>query len=185
MNWNPFKKQEEEESFDPLSDLSLSKLKPGYVLDYDLKSWQVTAHNRYDYDGDWTDEWELTCADEVLYLEREVDDEETWVIYRKIPLTEIEEDVRSAILENDDPPNSLTHKGKAYEAESSDAGHFHRGSEGATGGVGQEFVNWTYVDESEKFVLVVEQWGENEFAVSAGEFVQTYQFSDILPGTVS
>ena len=182
MNWNPFKKKEEEELLDPLSDLSLSKLKPGYVLDYDMKTWQVTAHNRYDYDGDWTDEWELTSAKEVRYLEREVDDEETWVLYRKISLSGIEEDARGEILENDDPPNILTFEGTAYEAESSDAGYFHRGGEQATGGSGQEFVSWTYVDESEKLVLVVEQWGEDEFAATVGEFVQTYQFSDILPG---
>ena len=107
MNWNPFKKKQEEESLDPLSDLSLSRLKPGYVLDYDLKTWQVTAHNRYDYDGDWADEWELTCAAGVLYLEREVDDEETWAVYRKIDLDEIQEDVRAAIMEDDDPPNHV------------------------------------------------------------------------------
>jgi hypothetical protein len=182
MNWNPFKKKQEEESLDPLSDLSLSRLKPGYVLDYDLKTWQVTAHNRYDYDGDWADEWELTCAAGVLYLEREVDDEETWAVYRKIDLDEIQEDVRAAIMEDDDPPNHVTAGGVTYEAESSDAGYFHRGGEKATGGSGKEFVNWSYADESEKKLLVIEQWGENDFAASVGEVVTPFQFSDILPG---
>jgi hypothetical protein len=182
MNWNPFKKKEEEDSFDPLSDLSLPLLKPGYVLDYDLKTWQVTAHNRYDYDGDWTDEWELTCTEGVLYLEREVDDDETWAVYAKISLPDIKEDVRASIMEDEDPPNTVTFDGVAYEAESSDAGHFHRGGEKATGGSGKEFVNWTYVDDSEKKVLVIEQWGENDFAASAGEFVKPFQFSNILPG---
>jgi hypothetical protein len=165
-----------------LSDLSLSRLKPGYVLDYDLKTWQVTAHNRYDYDGDWADEWELTCADDVLFLEREVDDDETWAVYRKIELSEIQEDVRAAIMEDDDPPNHVTAGGVTYEAESSDSGYFHRGGEKATGGSGKEFVNWSYADASEKKLLVIEQWGENDFAASVGEIVAPFQFSDILPG---
>ena len=55
------------------------------------------------------------------------------------------------------------------------------GGESAAGS-GEEFINWSYVDESEKQVLVIEQWGENEFAASAGEVVEPYQFSNILPG---
>ena len=180
--WNPFKKKDQEDALDPLSDLTLSALKKGYFLDYDLKTWEVTAHNRYDYDGDWTDEWELTSADEVRYLEREVDDEEIWVLYRKVSVSDIDDDVRSTILEDDDPPNVVSFEGVTYEAESSDAGHFHRDGGMSTGGPGKEFVNWTYVDEAEKLVLVIEQWGEDEFAVSAGEFVKPFMFSSILPG---
>ena len=89
MNWNPFKKKEEEpEAIDPLN-LSLSDLKPGYVLDYDLKTWQVTAHHYYDYDGDRVDEWELACGDDVAYLDREEDDGISWTLTRKIRVTDI------------------------------------------------------------------------------------------------
>ena len=183
MNWNPFKKKEEEPGIDPLSDLTLSRLKKGYYVDYDLKAWEVTAHNRYDYDGEWTDEWELTSSSEVRYLELEVDDAETWTLYRKVAVTEIEEDVRAEILENEDPPSVIHFEGKEYEAESSDAGHFYKDGGSNPSGSGQEFINWSYVDESEKLALLIEQWGENEFAASAGEVVETYQFNNILPGT--
>ena len=181
--WNPFKKKEpEEEAIDPLKDLSLSGLKKGYYLDYDLKTWEVTAHNRYDYDGDWTDEWELTSASEVRYLEREVDDEESWVLYRKMPVSEIEEDVAAVIREDDDPPNVVTYGGESFDADSMEAGLFYR--EGGTnpGGQGKEFVAWSYMDAAEKRVLVIEQWGENEFAAAIGDVVEPYMFSDILPG---
>jgi hypothetical protein len=179
MKWNPFKKkQDEEPDFDPLSDLSLDTLKVGYILDYDLTSWKVTAHNRYDYEGDWTDEWELSSADEVRYLEREEDDDVSWVLYRKISLDAIEEDVPAHIIEHEDPPETVTCEGVQYEAESSDAGHFHRnGAE-----EGKPFVNWTYECENEKQVLLIEQWGESDFEASFGEVVEPYQFSNILPG---
>jgi hypothetical protein len=119
----------------------------------------------------------------VIYLEREVDDEETLAVYSKISVTDIEQDVQAAIMTDDDPPNTVTYEGIIYEAESSDAGYFHRGGEEATGGVGKEFVNWSYVDASNKLVLVIEQWGENEFAASAGSMVEPYEFSSILPGS--
>ncbi len=178
MDWNPFKKKQEEPEIDPLVDLSLATLQVGYLVDYDLTTWKVTAHNRYDYDGDWTDEWELSSANEVRYLEREEDDEVSWVIYRKISLDAIEEDVADHILEHEDPPETVTCEGVEFEAESSDAGHFHRnGAED-----GKPFVNWTYVDDSDRQVLLIEQWGENEFEASLGEIVKEYQFSNILPG---
>ncbi len=179
MKWNPFsKKKEQEPELDPLSDLSLDRLKVGYILDYDLESWQVTAHNRYDYDGDWTDEWEIKCAGETRYLEREEDDEVSWVLYRKIPLDTIEENVATHILDHEDPPDAVTCDGVRYEAESSDAGHFHRNQSED----GKPFVNWTYVGQTDTQVLLIEQWGESDFEASLGDVVQPYQFSNILPG---
>jgi len=84
MNWNPFRKKTDE--VDPVVDFTLSDLKPGYVVDYDLKTWKVTAQNHYDFDGDRVNEWELTCADEVMYLDREEDDGLCWTISRKVPV---------------------------------------------------------------------------------------------------
>ena len=90
MNWNPFKKKKDES--DPVVDFTLSDLKPGYVVDYDLKTWKVTAKNHYDFDGDRVDEWELTCADDVMYLEREEDDGLSWTVSRKIPISRVDGD---------------------------------------------------------------------------------------------
>ena len=178
MKWNPFNKKNDEPELDPLTDLTLDTLKVGYIVDYDLASWKVTAHNRYDYDGDWTDEWELTSADQVRYLEREEDDEVSWVLYRKISLDAIEEDVAAHITEHEDPPETVTYQSVQYQADSSDAGHFHRNSAEE----GKPFVNWTYEGRDDKQVLLIEQWGESDFEASYGEMVETYQFSNILPG---
>ncbi len=178
MSWNPFKKKDQEPELDPLKDLTLSGMKPGFVVDYDLKTWQVTAQHRYDYEGDTTDEWELTCADEVLLLEREEDDGVTWTLTRKIGANAIEGNLRAHMKENDDPPDTVTHNGTSYHGESSDVGQFYRNGEDP----GLEFISWSYADDSGKKVLFIEQWGDDEFDASAGEIVEEYQFSDILPG---
>ncbi len=177
MNWNPFKKRERESKTpDPLS-LALSDLKPGYVLDYDLKTWQVTAHHYYDYDGDRVDEWELTCGDDVAYLDRAEDDGTTWTLTRKIRLSDIQGNIHAHMRHNDDPPDEVTYNGVIYYGDSSAVGCYHKNGEHS----GQEFIIWNYSDESLKRTLSLEQWGDDDYDAAVGEIVEEYQFSDILP----
>ena len=177
MNWNLFKKKDKEAEVDPLRDLTLSDLKPGFVFDYDLKTWQVTAQHVYDYDGDRVDEWEISCADEVLYLDREDDDELEWTLSKKIRLNDIDGDLRSHLKEHEDPPETISYNGIEYSAESSDVGHFYENC----GDEGQEFIVWDYLDSAEKRTLSIEQGGDDELEASAGNIVEEFQFSDILP----
>ena len=177
MAWNPFrKKKSEPESVDPLR-LSLSDLKPGYVLDYDLKTWQVTAHHTYDFDGDRIDEWELSSADEVRYLEREDDDGITWTLSQKIRLSDIDGSLRTQLRNEEDPPEEVTCRGVTYYGESSSVGKFYQNGESPP----RELIAWDYLDDTEKNTLSIEQWGDDEFEVSIGEIVEDYQFSSILP----
>jgi hypothetical protein len=82
---NLFKKKNKDE-FDPLTDLVLSKLRVGYFLDYDLKTWEVTGYNKYDFgEGYITKEWELSSGREKWYLERAENDE---IEYRWVYLEE-------------------------------------------------------------------------------------------------
>lgn len=174
-----FLKDKKEDDFDPLQDLELSKLKVGYYLDYDLKTWEVTAYNRYDYgDGYYGQEWELTCGREKLYLEREEDDEVVWTISKKLPLGAIEGNVTRHIIDHDDPPNQIVVKGKTYYLEESGSANFLAGGKGD--GVG--IIQWDFIDENDDHFVTIEQWGESEFEAAAGTYVQEYQFSNILPG---
>lgn len=178
MNWNPFKKKDEKAELDPLRDLTLSALRPGYVVDYDLKTWQVTAQHHYDFEGDRADEWELTCADGVRFLDREEDDGIRWTLTRKIQLSAIEGNLRGHLKESEDPPDTVVYEGTEYFGESSDGGEYFKDGEEP----GQEFIVWSYADESGKKVLYIEQWGDDEYEAAVGEVVEEYQFSDILPG---
>ena len=173
-----FKKKEQEPEFDPLRDLVLSKLKVGYLLDYDMKSWTVTEFNKYDIEGHEIFEWELTSSKEVAYLEREEDDEVYWSISKKIPIGKIEGGIRKYIIDNEDPPEQITLEGKSYYLDESGAGFFYKNGLGR----GIEFIYWSFVDDDEKNSVTIEQWGETEFEASVGKEVEEYQFSNILPG---
>ena len=177
MPWNPFKKKDAKPDLDPLRDLTLSDMKPGYLLDYDLKTWSVTAQNRYDFEGDSVDEWQLSSGSEVRYLEREEDDTVTWTLSRKVPLADVDAGLQAHMKENDDPPESIAFEGIEYEGESTAFGRFYKDGEGS----GQDFVAWDYIDASGSLSLTLEQWGDEEYEASVGESVEEYQFSNILP----
>ena len=167
------------ESKQKVHDLELAKLKTGFLVDYDLKTWEVTAVCRYDYSqGYATDEWELTSGREKRYLERAEDDEISWGFSQKIPIGAIDGDVRKQIIDQGDPPDQITHKGTTYYLDESGVGRMRR-----QGQAEKEFAFWEFIDEADDKFLTIEQWDETDFEAAAGFYVEEYQFSNILPGT--
>ena len=159
-------------------DLRLEKMKAGYLVDYDMKTWEVAACNTYDYDGFKTQEWELKYNEEVLFLERSLEDGKVeWVLSRAVSLDQISGDIAAAVGRGEEPPEEVAFSGDTYWAAESSGGTFERGGSGQQ----RNFISWSYEAEGDK-LLFVSQWGENEFSAYAGQYVQEYQFSDILPG---
>ena len=174
-----FRSRERDLEADPLADLVLERMKVGFLVDYDLATWTVTAYNRYDFDGDAVEEWELTEGHRKRYLERAEDDGVRWSLSKKIPVGAIDGDVRRQIVDHDDPPERVSYQGTEYYLDGSAAGHMRAGGDGPP----QELIKWEYLDEEGEKYLTVEQWGETEVEASAGVGVHEYQFENILPGS--
>jgi hypothetical protein len=173
-----FFKKSKKENTEPLGDLSLDKMKKGYLVDYDLKTWEVVAHNYYDWgDGDISHEWQLKSFDETVYLEKESDDEAEWSLSRKITFGSLDAKVKKSIIETGDPPDTIVYEGATYYMEEMAGGHFYKDGKGP----GKEFLRWSYEDDAGERYLGIEQWGEEDFEASAGELVESYQFTNILP----
>ncbi len=176
-----FKKKETEDSIDPLMDLVLSKIKTGYLVDYDLKTYRVARKNRYDWrDGYFSDEWELEGEDGALFLSKDEEDGEIlWTLSKKVTNSKIDSSVFDHIKEHEDPPDEITFDNLKYHLEESSAGHFIRGGSGRS----EEFISWDFEDEAGEYILIIEQWDEDEFEVLAGKYVEEYEFSNILPSS--
>ena len=88
MAFDFFKKKKKEEEF-RIEDLVLSKLKTGFMVDYDMQTYVVAGYNKYQWnEGGVTDEWELKSGDETWFLERTQEDGEVeWSLCRKLPLS--------------------------------------------------------------------------------------------------
>lgn len=178
MSWKDFFRKKPTDAPDPLKDLTLSKLQVGYFVDFDMKTWEVTAKHYYDWgSGVITHEWQLKSVDETIYLERASDDEDEWSISRKIPIGRLGSGIKEHINAHEDPPGQIVFEDTTFYLDESAGGHFHKDGKGP----GQELIAWDYIDESEKKYLSIEQWGETDFEASVGEAVEDYQFTNILP----
>ncbi len=180
MVFDFFKKKKEalpKEEF-RIEDLVLSKLKKGFMVDYDMKTYSVAACNRYQWnEGGVTNEWELKSGGESWFLERSQEDGDVeWSFCRKMPISELEGDIAGEIERNEDPPEKVVFQGQQFEFEEDDIGEFFR--DGSTEGL--SFVSWDY--ECEEQFLTIEQWGETKFDMQVGFKVEEFQFSNILPG---
>ena len=172
-----FGRKEKDTELDPIADLVLGKLKVGYLVDYDLKTWEVTGYCRYTFDGNTVEEWEITAGGrEKRYLELA---DEHWSLAQKVVIGAIEGDIRRHILREEDPPSRIVYKGKHYYLDNSCAGYMFPNGEGD----GEEVIRWEFLDEDEKSFLGIERWSETELGSAAGFFVQDYEFTNILPGS--
>ena len=158
-------------------EYTLATMQVGFLVDYDLKTWEVTGIGTYDYDGYRTEEWELTAGSDVYFLERaRADGRTVWTLSHAIDFNAIEGDIAAAVAATGDPPESLRFEGLEYAGEESDAGIYCADGEGE----GREFVSWSYA-ATDGQLLFISQWGEREFSAYAGIVVEEYQFTDILP----
>lgn len=173
-----FKNRNKDPEVDPLSDLTLAKLKKGYFVDYDLKSWQVISSNRYDWGaGDITYEWQISSSDDTLFLEREPDDEDYWSVSRKLPFVKLDASIRKQITDTDHAPETIVFEGKTFYLDETGGALFYRNGDTD----GKEVFKWDYTDDAGLDSLTVEQWGETEYELCLGHKVDEYQFSNILP----
>jgi hypothetical protein len=169
-----FNRDEETEEY---REATLESMQIGYIVDYDLQTWEVTGYGTYDYDGFISREWELRASDIVHFLECSKEDGRLqWTLSRAADMADMGGDVIGAIQRDGDPPETLQYAGKTFAGTESGAGLYRENAEG----VGREFVSWSY-EADDGSVLFINQWGETEFSAFVGERVEEYQFTDILP----
>lgn len=174
-------KQRDDPALDPLRDLVIEKLRVGYLVDYDLKTWRVTAYNTYDFDGLKVEEWELTQDRDVRYLERYEEDDEVWTLATKIPIGMLGDAVRTKLYAQEEPPGELSYGGRPYYLFSDAAGYCREGGRGEP----QPMLTWEYSDAEGQTFVTVEQWGERELDASSSVRVHAYAFTNILPGAAA
>ncbi|WP_017733090.1 DUF4178 domain-containing protein [Nafulsella turpanensis] len=172
------KKRRKEEEVDPLN-ISLLKLQKGYILDYDLASWEVQEVYNYDWgDNFFSREYKISNGKDVRYLHIEDDDELELVLSEKVRPATIDPDLPDYIGKHGHPPKKIHYKGTHYYFESESPGYFNEeGKEDQW----VEHISWTYYDEDEKYTLGIEQWGEREFEASVGKILKEFEISNIIP----
>lgn len=176
-----FFKKKEKPSYDP-TNIKITDLQKGFVVEYDLKTWVVKEAYEYDWgDNYFTREYKLDSGDDVIYLHVEYDDELYLSVTKKIKLLSIDEDLPEQIEKNERPPKKILYKNKTFYLDEESPGYFKDLSDPAKDWV--ELISWDYYDEEDKEIINIEQWGDREFDAAYGQVIKEYEISNILPGT--
>ncbi len=175
------KKKEKEPDYD-VTNLKLTDLDHGFIVDYNLKSWQVKEVYEYDWgNNNFSQEFMLDAGDEVVYLGIE-NKGELWITVNKsINIRELGEDIIDKTIRKERPPKKLEYDGTTFHLDSDNAGYFNDKTKGTDDW--EELISWEYYDDNEEQVLGITQWGERDFEASVGKVAKEYEFSDIIPAS--
>ena len=153
----------------------LPQLREGYLLDYDMRTWEVTQHTAYD-DPRWpADEWTLETGDDLLFLEYEYDDGDVFLLYERIEMTDVtaEGEPLRAVVRDEEPPATLAYEDTEYTLIEEGTGT--RMIDDRT----NDLHYWDYASDDD--VLGLERYGSGDWSVYVGREVEPYEFDNILP----
>jgi hypothetical protein len=168
----------------PADQLVLHNLQPGWLVDFDGQSWQVMDRVSVELKAGHADEWVLRCAVAEVRLQHEVRfGQEGWEMLVQMPAEALGPGVRQAVVYDGDPPEQAELDGRplALDPEKR-AGHYRR--DGGRGGP-EGFIAWTYRDDEGEPYARVEQLSDTEVRAFTVSPVAQYQFTNVLPGSLS
>jgi len=179
MGFFNFKKKKQERKYDP-NNLKITDLQKGFMLDYELKTWEVKEVYEYDWgNNEFSFEYKLDSGDEQVYLSVDEDDGLELTITTKVKIRAIDEDLPEYIANHEKPPKKLIFNNINYFRDSQSAGYFRNMDTPPEQSA--EFIAWDYYDKKEQLTISIEQWGEHDFEASQGKVVEEFEFSNILP----
>lgn len=107
---------------------SLEDLREGFLVDFGMRTWEVTNHAEIPYEGWPAASWELESGQDELVLEYEPEAGETFRLSRRIDVDDVLLDGRSfrqvmrmQQREENEPPGSVRYEGREYTLAEKDA----------------------------------------------------------------
>lgn len=178
---NPFRQNQDfEKGFDPLN-ITLENLKTGFLLDYDLRTWQVKSLHQYEWAGGSSERLfkiESVGDSAQLFLRKE-GYQLTIQVCRMINIHTIDSNLATEILHNHQPYNIITYEGTTFYKENAKDGILYETQKQNK----QRVLLWEYYDGQRKQILRIEQFGKNDFRAMLGKLASEFEFSDILPSS--
>ncbi|MEX6627373.1 DUF4178 domain-containing protein [Tenacibaculum salmonis] len=171
------KKKEPERHFDP-TNITIRDLGKGYIFEYAIETWTVTALFEYDWGDDYfTREFVIKNGTTEKFLHLEDDGGLVVTLSEKIKLRKLGETVCDYIDENQKPPKKIDFEGTRYFLDEKSPGFCKE----IDNSEWEELISYDYLDEDEEKTLCIEQYGEEEFEVTKGIIISELAISNILP----
>ncbi len=155
-------------------------LDKGCTFKYGYSTWTVLENYEYDWgEGAFSKEYKVSDGQAMRYLAVEEEEGEPEVVfYEEIPREEFEKSLPKPLHDGQEMPKSLFFNGRGYFFDEESLGYFCDLSQQPENW--EEFIAWDFYDKTEKYVLSIEQWDEDEFEVFYGEVVEAYEIRDII-----
>ncbi|GAB1442604.1 hypothetical protein MASR2M39_14400 [Ignavibacteriales bacterium] len=181
FDWFKKKKKAEEAPQYDVTNLKVTDLRKGFIFDLEGKSWEVTKEYEYDWGDDFfTLEFQVKSVDTTAYLHVEEDDEIEITVTKEVDINNIDKNLVDEIIEQEKPKRTIEFSGRTFFRKAEAAGNFRD----LSGNNWDPFISWDYRDETGKYLLSIEQWGEDEFEASIGRVVEEYEITNIFPGNI-
>lgn len=197
------KNSSKEENLLP-DEITLWNLKKGYMLDYELRTWEVKGVYEYDWgrSGKST-EYKIHDGTEFLYLHvNEHEGEQVISVAEKIKIADLQgsqakvnheelgfqvkskavttsshQEIRNSISKNNTPPKEVVFQNETYYMSEESEGFFRDLDERER----FRFIEWSYNDSGEEKFVTISRWSETELEVYAGIYLQDFEISNLLP----
>ncbi|MBO0591239.1 DUF4178 domain-containing protein [Cellulophaga sp. E16_2] len=171
------KKKKEERHYDP-TNITVRDLGKGYIFEYGIETWTVTALFEYDWGNNYfTREFVIKNGTIEKFLHIEDDGGLVVTLSEKVKLRKLGEDVCDYMESNQKPPKKINYKGVTYYLDEKTPGY----SKEIDAANWEELVSYNYLDEEEEKTLSIEQYDDEEFEVSKGIIIKEIEISNILP----
>ncbi|MGH1339863.1 MAG: DUF4178 domain-containing protein [Aureispira sp.] len=170
------KKQQEEEEIK--IDRDVHDLEVGYILDYNLESWEVLASYTYRYKGHMAKEYKIRSSGETRFLNVSDSNSLLLSISKEANMNNIDPSLRSSVL-GQNPLARINWQGVAYSLKESSKGQFtdDRLQDWAS------FSSWEYVDAANEKFIYVSRWEDGSVECFVGDYIKEFQISNILAST--
>ena len=179
FNWlrNLFGGKPETETADIQINKTVHDLKPGYILDYNMESWEVRAAYTYRYKGYATKEYKIRSGSKTAFLNVSDANSLLLSLSQEANINQVDPQLRSSVL-NGNPLVRITWNGEPFTLKESTQGEF-------TDDALQDwaaFHGHEYVNEDNSAFVYVSRWEDGSVECYEGSYLKEFEVSNILPG---
>jgi hypothetical protein len=163
-----------------LMRLSIINLKAGYLVDFDLTTWETVQEWQYDWDnGNSGKEFRLVNEKETLHLYMRNEGTQLHTILgRKVNIHSIDRELEDEIQTNSRPLSVLNYQEIDYFRENTKTGWRHELTAKTSA---NKLTAWEYFDETMTFFMRIEQIENETYKAIVGEVISPFEFSNVLP----
>ena len=173
-----FKNKKDEGKHYDATDIKVTDLENGYLLDYDFETWTVTKMSEYDWGSNFfTREFTIISKGKTRYLHIEDDGKLIVTLSEEVKFRKLGVEVLDYLELNGKPPKKINYLGTTYFLDEESPG-FYRNTENEDW---EELISFDYLDDDEEKCLTIEQWGDDDFEASVGIVIKNRDISNILP----